>query len=192
MRLTVAAASLLLLAMPAFASAGKEGGFDFGTAGQGIASLLIFGLLLVVLGKYAWKPIVQQLENREKMISDKIEHAIKRQEEAQGLLQQYQARLDQAEAQAAALMSESRKEAAEAREKILQTAIADAQKTNQQLRQEIEQAKQETMRALYDSTASLATEIAGKIIRRNLSVEDQKQILQESLEDIRANTAREQ
>lgn len=178
--------AMLVMALPAVASEGKEagGGFQFGNAGQAVASLIIFGILLVILGKWAWKPIVTQLENREKGIAETIEDARHRTQEAEGLLRQYQERLNKAEAEAQALVSQSRKEAAEARELILQAANTEAQRSAHLVREEIEVAKQEAMRDLYDRTATLATDIAGKILRRNLRVEDQKQILDESLAEI--------
>ena len=143
------AMTVLLTVCPAPAADG--GGFQFGTLGQGIASLIIFVALLVVLGKWAWKPILSQLEAREKKISDTIEQAQRRQEEAQQLLAQYQARLAAAEEQAAALVAESRKEANVAREKILHRAAEEAQNTAKQLRIEIEAAKQEALREAYDA-----------------------------------------
>ncbi len=176
--------TVLLTVCPAPAADG--GGFQFGTLGQAIASLVIFLALLLILGKWAWKPILSQLEAREKKIADTIEQAQRRQEEAEQLLAQYQARLAAAEEQAAALVAESRKEANTAREKILQRAAEEAQHTAQQLRREIEAAKQEALREAYDSVGALATEIAGRIIRRNLRPEDQRQIVEESLQDIRS------
>jgi F-type H+-transporting ATPase subunit b len=180
--------TVLLTVCPAPAADG--GSFQFGTLGQAIANVVIFLALFVVLGKWAWKPILSQLEAREKKIADTIDQAQRRQEEAQQLLTKYQAQLAAAEEQAAALVAESRKEANVAREKILQRAAEDAQHTAQQLRIEIEAAKQEALREAYDSVATLATEIAGKIIRRNLRPEDQKQIVEESLQDIRSKVPR--
>lgn len=179
-------ATLLLIATPSLASNDQAAGtgFDFGTLGQAVASLVIFGLLLAILGKYAWGPIVSQLEAREKKIADTIDQAVLRQEEANQLLEQYKARLAAAEGQAQALVADSRKEANTAREKILQQAAQDAQRTSVQARHEIELAKQQAMREIYDQTAILAIDIAGKIIQRNLRPEDQKQIIEESLREI--------
>lgn len=184
----------LLMAAPAWAADGAHGdkavAFNFGNIGQAVASLLIFAILLIILGKWAWKPIIAQLEAREKKIADTIAHAQQRQEDAQRMLEQYQARLATAEAQSEALMAESRKQANTAREKILQQAAQEAHRTAEQIRQEIESAKQETLRELYDYTATLATEIASKIIRRNLRPEDQKQIIEESFQEFRNKVKR--
>jgi F-type H+-transporting ATPase subunit b len=189
-RLAALAFAVTPLLAAASASAAEGGSFDFGGLEQPIASLVIFGILLFILGKWAWKPILSQLEAREKKIADTIEQARLRQEEAQKLLAEYQAKLAAAEEQAAALLTQSRKEANTAREKILQHAAEDAQRTAEQLRREIEAAKQEAMREAYDSLGTLATEIAGKIIRRNLRPEDQKRIVEESLQEIRGKVSR--
>jgi len=81
--------------MPLLAESGGHGGpnalaFPIDLA---IYTLIIFGLLLVVLGKYAWKPIVEGLDAREKSISDSIESAAKAKEEADSKLKQYEEKL---------------------------------------------------------------------------------------------------
>jgi F-type H+-transporting ATPase subunit b len=165
-------------------------GFDPGDVGQAVAAMAIFVLLLVVLGKWAWKPIVGQLRQREQEIAETIERAEKREKESQNLLAEYKARLDRAEGDSQEVLARSRKEAAEAREEILTTAREEGQKFADQAKQEIEQAKQTAIHELYDETASLATEMAGRIIRKSLNVEDQRVLLRESLEEIRKNASR--
>jgi F-type H+-transporting ATPase subunit b len=182
--LALAALTVLGGAGPAWAEEGK-GGMDFGDVGQAIAAMLIFLILLVVLGKWAWKPIATQLRLREQEIADTMARSQKREQESQELLAQYKARLDRADADAQEVLARTRKEAAEARQSILTTAHDESHKFAEQARQEIEQAKQSAMNELYDVTANLATEMAGRIIRKNLSPEDQGELLQESLEDIR-------
>ena len=71
----LAASVPLLTASPAWADEPQSGGFDFGTLGQAGASLFIFAVLLFILGKWAWKPIISQLEQREKSIADTIAQA---------------------------------------------------------------------------------------------------------------------
>jgi F-type H+-transporting ATPase subunit b len=182
--LALVALTVLGGAAPAWAEEGK-GGMDFGDVGQAIAAMLIFLILLAVLGKWAWKPIATQLRLREQEIADAMARSQKRENESQELLAQYKARLDRADADAQEVLARTRKEAAEVRQSILTTAHDESRKFAEQARQEIEQAKQSAMNELYDVTASLATEMAGKIIHKNLTPEDQGALLQESLEDIR-------
>ena len=89
------AACVLLGCASAMAAEG-EGGASSGAGdlGQAIATVVIFLLLLAVLGRWAWRPIVSQLQQREQRIADTISAAQKREKEAQDLLESYRKRLD--------------------------------------------------------------------------------------------------
>ena len=175
----------LLAASPALAGGGGDGGLYIGDFGQAIASLIIFGLLLAVLGKWAWKPIIAQLQKREQRIAETIKSAEDRQAAADALLEEYRKKLAAADAEAADVVASARKEAAAAREQILQAARVEAQRIAEQSNSEIEQAKSVAIRDLYEQAAVLATDVAGKILRRQLKPDDQKQMLQDALAEIR-------
>ncbi len=178
----------LVLSLPSAALAGEEGGsnaFYFGDVGQAVVTLTIFLLLFFVLGKYAWKPLTAQLEKREKSIQETIEQAQKRQKDAEALLAEYRTRLDMAQAEVAELLASGRAEAASARETVLAAAQQEAHRVGQQAREEIERAKRDALNEMYDATASLAADVAGKLIRKNLTSDDQKRLLQDSLQEVR-------
>jgi len=184
--IAMAALLALVLASPAWAGGGgDEGGLYIGDFGQAIASLIIFGLLLAVLGKWAWKPIIEQLQKREQRIAETIKSAEDRQAAADALLVEYRKRLSDADAEVADMHASARKEAAAAREQILQAARAEAQRIAEQSHTEIEQARSVAIRDLYEQAAVLATDVAGKIIRRQLKPDDQKQMLQDAVAEIR-------
>lgn len=187
--LALAAAPVLLGAGPVLAAEG--GGFDPGDLGQAIAAVVIFFLLLLVLGKWAWKPIVSQLRQREQEIAETVNRAEKREKESQELLAQYKARLDRAEGDSQEVLAKARKGAAEAREEILDAARGEAQKFAEETRQEIDQAKQKALHELHDAAATLATDLAGRILRKTLKPEDHRELLQESLAEIRKNASRD-
>lgn len=176
-----------VLFCPAAAFAAEEGGgsgLPTGDLGQAIAAILIFVGLLAVLGKWAWKPIVRQLEQREQGIAQTIAKAQEREQQAQALLAQYKQRLDEAEGQAAEMMNESRRKGAEAHEKLLAEAKQESHRLVQSAQVEIQQAKTDALRELYDATAQLAVQAAGKIIHKTLRVEDHREILEESLREV--------
>ena len=178
----------LVLWLPSAALAGEEGSsnaFYFGDVGQAVVTLTIFLLLFFVLGKYAWKPLTAQLEKREKSIQETIEQAQKRQKDAEALLAEYRSRLDMAQAEVAELLVSGRAEAASARETVLAAAQQEAHRAGQQAREEIERAKRDALNEMYDATASLAADVAGKLIRKNLTSDDQKRLLQDSLQEVR-------
>ena len=75
-----------LIAQTAFAGEGG-GGLYFGDLGQALAALGIFLLLLGILGKWAWKPIIEQLRTREERIERAVADAEKRHQDAKDLLE---------------------------------------------------------------------------------------------------------
>ncbi len=186
--------ALLVLAGPVLAAGDAHGaetqGLQPGDLGQAIASLVIFLVLLVVLGKYAWKPLIAQMQRREQGMADALEQSHARQREAEQLLEDYRAQLARAEADAKDLIAKARAEAVAAREVLLTEAREEARKTSDTMRQDIEQAKREALAELYRTTADLAAEMAGRIVRKTLRPEDHRQLLTESLEEIRRRAAK--
>ena len=178
-------AACVLEARAALASGGESGGDFFGDVGQAIATVAIFLILLIVLGKFAWKPILAQVRRREESISNALDAAAERDRKSQDLLDSYGRRLEGIEEEARQILARSRQEGAAAREVLLSEAREEARKLADEQRRDIEQAKTEALRELYERTAELAADMAGAVLRRRLSPQDHGRILGESLQDIR-------
>ena len=183
-RLTAAAVAMLFLPAVAPAAEGM-GGFDFGNLGQALAAVLTFLLLLVVLGRWAWKPLVAQIRAREQAVADAIHRAEKQRAEAQEFLDSYRARLDRAEDDARDVLVRTRQEAAELRDRIVAEARQEALKVAEAAKAELARAKDEAIRELYDATAELATDVAQRLLRRSLGGEDHARLLEQSVREIR-------
>ncbi len=168
---------------------GGGGGMYWGGVEQAIAALIVFALLLAILGRWAWKPLIHQIRRREEAISNALERAEKREKEAADLLSHYQAKLNRAEREAEDVISVSRKQAAEEREEMIDAAKIEARKSADEARREIEQAKVEALQDLAETTSDVATEMAGRIIRRNLDPSDQRRLLDESMDAVRRKAA---
>lgn len=181
----LAAAMAMGLWVPAAWAAEGGDDFYFGDLGQAIITVVIFLLLLAVLRKWAWNPIIQQLKRREDSIAHTIAQAEGREKDAQKLLEEYRRRLEAAHGEAQELLKKSRHEAAKAREDLLAAARDEARKSADAARWELEKAKQDATRDLYDSAANLATLMASKILRRTIQPDDQARLLKESLDEIR-------
>jgi F-type H+-transporting ATPase subunit b len=156
----------------------------FGDAGTALATVAIFLLLLLVLGKFAWKPILAQARRREASIQSALDAASEREHKSQELLEAYRAKLDGIGEEARAVLARSRQEGAAARESLLAEAREEARKLSDEQRRDIEQAKADALRELYEKTAALAADMAGQVLRRRLSAQDQGRILDRSLGDI--------
>jgi F-type H+-transporting ATPase subunit b len=177
-------AVLALSAAPA--AAAEEGGATFspGDLGQAVMAIVIFLILLAVLGKWAWKPIVEQLHRREVTITQALERAEQREKEAMEMLGRYKTQMEAAQADAMEVIRKSRKDAAAAREDILAAARQEAHKTVEQAGADIERAKRNAMQELFDQTLDLASTMAGRILRRSINPADHREILAENFSEL--------
>ena len=90
-------------------------------------TLVVFLLLLAILWKFAWGPIIESLERREKTVADHIAEAERNHEEAKRLLLQYEQKLAAAAGEVRELMEEARRDAEHAKQDILAEAKAGAE-----------------------------------------------------------------
>ena len=147
----------------------------------GLWTLIVFLGLLAVLTKFAWKPIMEGLDAREKSISDSIESAAKAKEEADSKLKQYEDKLAGAHDEAAAVLAEARQDGVTAKERILAEANEEAVRTRDRAMAEIESAKSAAITELAESSANSAVDLAGSIVGRALKKDDHAKLIEDSL-----------
>ena len=140
---------------------------------------ITFGIVLVLLSKLALKPILAAIENRESSIRSDIEKAQQQRDEAEALIAQHKEKMEAAEAEAQALLKESRKLADKAREEMLEKTRLESGKLLEKAKEEIEQQKESALASLRTEVADLAVGAAEKIILHNLDSEKQKAVVDE-------------
>jgi len=151
---------------------------------QSLFTLAIFVLLLYILRKYAWGPILTGLQKREDHIRQSIEDAEKAREDGQKALQDYQEQLAQARAKSQAIIDKGRSDAKQLAENLKNQAKDEAQSLRDRAQQDIASAKNQALREIYDQVTNLATDMAGRIVQKSLTPEDHRQLLQESLDKL--------
>lgn len=182
----------LILAVPVWASEATEESPDIfsGTWGTAILTLAIFIVLLAVLGKWAWGPILSGLQKREEHIRRSIEEAEQARADAEKSLQEYKDQLAQARNEAQVIIELGRGEAVKLADELKQNAQEEAQKLRAQAQRDILSAKDEALRELCDQTCELATDIAGKILQRSLDAKDHRDLLADALNKLQTNSDR--
>ncbi len=149
---------------------------------------LSFGLVLFLLGKYAWKPIMKMLKEREASIENALHAADKAREEMKNLVSDNERLLAEAKNERDAILSEARK----IREKMIEEARGkaneEAQRIVENAKERIENEKMAAITELKNQIALLSIEIAEKLIREELS-HDKKQegLIKKMLDDIKSN-----
>jgi F-type H+-transporting ATPase subunit b len=144
-------------------------------------TLLVFVLLLIVLKKFAWGPIIAALETREKNVAEHIAQAERNHEAAKGVLADYEKKLAAAANEVRALLEEARRDAEHTKQSILAEAKAGAEAERARALRDIEAAADQAMESLAKRSADLAVDLAGKILQATLSKDDHSRLIQEAL-----------
>ncbi|MEE8137708.1 MAG: F0F1 ATP synthase subunit B [Thermoanaerobaculia bacterium] len=186
MKIRLLMLTVLVVASPALATEeGGEGNIFAGDLGNVVWTLVIFGLVLWVLGRYAWGPLLEGLQKREQFIRDSLEAAKRDRDEAEIRLKGYTEKLTAARAEATGIVDEGRRDAGVVKRRIEEEARQAADEMVARAKREIDLAKQTAIVELYATSASLATDIASRIVRRELRVEDHERLLRESIDALR-------
>jgi F-type H+-transporting ATPase subunit b len=142
---------------------------------------VVFVLLLLILWKFAWGPIVDGLDKRESRIAADIEAAKQANEEAKAQLAAYQEKLDSAGEEVQRMLGEARRDAEKLGEEIRDKARSDAQAEHQRALGEIELATSAAIKELAQHSADLAVELAGKIVHTRLDKAAHAQLIEEAV-----------
>lgn len=145
-------------------------------------TLVVFVLLLLVLSKFAWKPLMKGLEQREQTIAKMIDEAKRNNDEAAAKLRAYEQKLAEAATEAHEVVLQARRDAVAAGEKLIEDARTGADRERQRALADIEAAKNAAVQHIADQSANLAFSLARKLIHKELRPEDHANLIRESLE----------
>ncbi|HMC64083.1 MAG TPA: F0F1 ATP synthase subunit B [Gemmataceae bacterium] len=149
-----------------------------------IWTLVVFLLLLFILTKYAWGPMLEALKKREESVRAAIEEALRAREEAQRLREQLQKELNSAHEKVREILDEGRRDAQRLTEEMIAKARSEIQTERDRLRREIETARDQALHELWKQAAQLATLISAKAVRRHLTEDDHRQLVDEALAEL--------
>jgi F-type H+-transporting ATPase subunit b len=192
-----AALGIAMMSVAVATAAEAEGGADGlqiflrSDVGNALFTFVVFITVIVILGTFAWKPLLQLLNERERTIHDALVDAKREREEADKLLAQYREQIERAREEATSIVEEGKRDAEAARQRIHTEARQEADQMIERARREIQLATDAAVKELYDRTADVAVDVASKVIRKELSPGDHAELVQESLDRIKqSNEAR--
>lgn len=149
---------------------------------------VVFLLLLAVLWKLAWGPILQGLEKRENRVAEEISSAEKANQEARGLLEQYQQKLDASKDEVRQILDAARRDAEAVGRQIVDKARGEAQAEHQRALREIENATAGALKELADRSATLAVELAGKIVKAKIDPQEHRRLIEQAVAGFSSQT----
>jgi F-type H+-transporting ATPase subunit b len=149
-----------------------------------IWTIITFLVLLGLLAKFAWGPLLQALESREGQIRKSLDDAQQAKQELERLQQESAQIIRQARVEAEAVVSQSRSDAARLREEMRQKAKAEADAIVKGAERQIQLEAQRALQQLRQEAADLSVMIASKILKRNISKEDNEKLIDEALKQV--------
>ncbi|SRR6056297_254932 len=148
-------------------------------------TIITFIVLLLILWKAAWKPIVEALDARSEKIRGDIEAAEKSRLEAEKLFEEHRQMMDKAKDDAQQVIADGKNDAEKLKNSIVEKANQEAKDMVERARKEITLAKDKALTEIQAEVVTLTTEIASKVISKNLNPDDQKALVEEALEKLR-------
>jgi F-type H+-transporting ATPase subunit b len=149
-----------------------------------IWTLLVFGLAMAFLAKFAWPRIAEALDKRQRAIEDSIDTAERTRREAEQLLAEYRERLTEARGQADEIVSRARKTGEAAEAEIVSDARHKREEMMEQTRREIEAETRRAIQQIRSEVADLTIAATEKVTRKSLDADDQKRLVEEALSEL--------
>lgn len=174
----------LLIVSPALAAGESEPSVFAGSLIQSITAVIVFALLFALLFKYAWGPILNGLQDREKKIADDLKKAESANRAADQTLAEYKKQLADAHAEARRLIEDSKKEADALRVRLTADTEKELARLRERATDDIRLAKQQAVQEIYAQAGVLATAVASKILQREVTSDDTQRLVQESLNEL--------
>ena len=157
--------------------------------GLTIWTAITFLLLVVLLSKFAWGPIVRMLDERERTIREAIEQAKKERAEAERALAEQKATLAAAQREAADLAQKSKQEVEALRADLTAKARKEADDLVAQARKQIQEEKSKALAELKGQVADLAIDAARRLIQSSLDEKSQRALVEEYIAKLPADRA---
>ncbi|RMH14882.1 MAG: ATP synthase F0 subunit B [Gemmatimonadetes bacterium] len=152
--------------------------------GTTVWTTVVFLLLLGILWKFAWNPILGLVEARETGIQNALDEAARERDEARKLLEEHRQQMAEARRQAQALVAEGREAGERLRQEIEEKARAESQAMLERARQAIEREKEQALDALRRESVDLAIAAAGRLIQERLDSEKDRDLVRAYLEQL--------
>jgi len=143
----------------------------------------VFLVLLLILWKFAWKPLAQGLDKRERGINEQIAQAEQANQQARDLLAHYEQKLAGSQEQVRAILEQARRDAEQVGRDMLEKAKGEARAEHQRALRQIETATAVALKELAELSATLAVELAGKIVHAQLNPQDHAQLIEQAVAD---------
>ena len=149
-----------------------------------IWTIVTFLVLLALLAKFAWRPLLAALDSRQESIRKSLDDAQKAKQELERLNVESAQIVARARVEADGIISQSRSDGERLREEIRTKARAEADNIVKNAERQIQLETTRALEQIRHEAVDLSVMIASKIIQRNLSKEDNERLIDEALKQV--------
>ena len=149
-----------------------------------IAQALSFLLLVYILRRYAWNPLMNIMEERRNLIESNIAQAEKERQQAEQIKREYQEEMRKARQEAQEVIAKATKLSEERAAEVLSGAHEEAEKIKKSALIDIERERDRAVAQVQAQVAGLSVAVAEKIIRKNLDVKGQEDMIEQFIQEV--------
>jgi F-type H+-transporting ATPase subunit b len=151
-----------------------------------IWTILTFLVLVGLLAKFAWRPLLEALERRQATIARSLDDAQRARQELERLQRESTQMMQQARVEAEAIISRSRSDAEALREELKQKSRAEAAAIVKNAERQIQMETARAVQQIRGEAVDLSVAIASKILKRQVSKEDHEGLIEDTLKQVEA------
>jgi F-type H+-transporting ATPase subunit b len=152
-------------------------------------TILTFLLLVFILAKFAWKPLLKMLQDREDMVRSSLEDAEKAKSELERLNEESEAIMAKARSEAQSILADGKAAAEKVKDDIIAKSKEQANKIREDAGNQFQVEKDKAISEIKKEVVNLTLSVAEKLIQKNLSDADNKSLIEESLKKVQTYEA---
>lgn len=154
--------------------------------GLAIWTVVVFGCLLALLGKFAWGPLNEALHNREEHLEQTLLQTEKARDDAEKMLAEHRKLMAETDDKVRDLLYQAQRKAEVRSADILRQAQADADASRDRAQREIAAARDQALADIWTRTADVAVSVAGRALSRQLGDDERRRLVDEAIRDLPA------
>ena len=188
MKLRVFAAAILASTVFSLTAAAQEHEVQLspfaGNVGNAVWTLAIFIIVVILLGKFAWGPVLALLQQREEFIHRSLSDAKRDRDEAEARLKEYAAKLQTAQREAVGIIEEARHDAERLRDDLRERAKSEADTLIKNAERQVQLVTSRALQQIRKEAVDLSVTIASKLLQRNISQADNERLINDAMKQI--------